>query len=102
VTGDLRDRIGATCRYCGKPIQLAERIVNWPWIHASGWYQCVPFGRGTKAEPFLVHEPRCNTYCTPGTHHLASGIGYPHLHRTDLANECGGCVRPGVLRRSEP
>lgn len=52
-------------------------------------------------ENAAIHEPRCNTYCTPGTHHLASGLGYPHLHRTDLAGECAECagwhdqMRPG-------
>lgn len=46
-------------------------------------------------EKAQVHEPRCNTYCTPGSHHLTSGIGYPHLHRTDLAGECGECGASG-------
>ena len=46
------------------------------------------------AEIAQVHQPRCNTYCAPGSHHLTSGIGYPHLHRTDLAGECGECVLP--------
>ena len=43
------------------------------------------------AEKVMVHDPRCNTYCTPGSHHLTSGIGYPHLHRTDLSAGCGEC-----------
>lgn len=48
-----------------------------------------------------IHEPRCNTYCQPGRHYLTSGIGYPHLHRTDLAAECGGCViPPGSVQES--
>lgn len=42
----------------------------------------------------LIHEPRCNTYCEPGVHHLTSGVGYPHLHRTDLAAVCGECATP--------
>lgn len=45
-------------------------------------------------EKAVIHEPRCNTYCTPGAHYLTSGIGYPHLHRTDLASECGECLPP--------
>lgn len=45
-------------------------------------------------EKGLIHEPRCNTYCAPGDHHLTSGIGFPHLHRTDLNGECGECVNP--------
>jgi hypothetical protein len=42
----------------------------------------------------VIHEPRCNTYCVPGSHHLTSGIGFPHIHRTDLVSECGECVSP--------
>jgi hypothetical protein len=43
-----------------------------------------------------VHEPRCNTNCSPGWHYLTSGIGFPHIHRTDLGGECGACViQPG-------
>lgn len=42
----------------------------------------------------VVHEPRCNTYCRPGQHHLTSGIGFPHIHQTDLTAECGECVTP--------
>jgi hypothetical protein len=47
--------------------------------------------------PAVVHEPRCNTYCIPGRHHLTDGIGYPHLHRTDLTGECGECVTPSPV-----
>lgn len=44
--------------------------------------------------PKVIHEPRCNTNCEPGQHYLSDGIGWPHIHRTDLASECGECVIP--------
>lgn len=47
--------------------------------------------------PPVVHEPRCNTYCLPGSHYLTSGIGLPHIHRTDLGGECGECLIPPAV-----
>lgn len=44
------------------------------------------------ADQQVIHEPRCNTMCRPGAHYLTAGIGYPHIHRTDLDSECGACV----------
>lgn len=46
------------------------------------------------AELRVIHEPCCNTYCRPGGHYLTDGIGYPHLHRTDLSPACGECTTP--------
>ena len=42
----------------------------------------------------VIHEPRCNSNCRPNSHLLTSGVGFPHIHRTDLAAECGECVNP--------
>jgi hypothetical protein len=39
-----------------------------------------------------IHEPRCNTNCAPGQHHLSDGIGFPHIHRMDVMPECGECA----------
>jgi hypothetical protein len=49
--------------------------------------------RAVLASP-STHEPRCNTYCRPGSHYLTDGIGYPHIHRTDIGAECGECHPP--------
>lgn len=78
-------------------IARAERLID-SWEHdAPDHSNPVFIGRLRECltqrpiEIAQVHQPRCNTYCTPGSHHLTSGIGYPHLHRTDLAGECGEC-----------
>lgn len=60
----------------------------------AAWAEPCPAGEA-ETEKAVIHEPRCNTYCVPGTHHLSDGIGFPHIHRTDLAAECGECaIRP--------